>query len=319
MATEDNEVEDHRPLVLIHHLPSFKLPLQDRLITHFRLFDSLASPEASSVRALICVGPTTVTADTLDHLPSLRLVVGSSAGLDHVDLAECRRRGIAVTNAGDANSENVADYAVALLLDVLRRVSAADRFVRSGLWPQMGEYPLGCKLGGKRIGIVGLGSIGSEVAKRLVAFGCTVAYNSRNKKPSVLYPYYANVHDLAVNSDVLIVCCALTNETHHIINKDVLTALGREGFIINVGRGALVDEKELVQFLVQGEIGGAGLDVFENEPNVPKELFALDNVVLSPHLAISTPESFEALNEVIIANLKAFFSSKPLLSPFQQE
>nr|POF20633.1 glyoxylate/hydroxypyruvate reductase hpr3 [Quercus suber] len=135
MATEDNEVEDHRPLVLIHHLPSFKLPLQDRLITHFRLFDSLASPEASSVRALICVGPTPVTADTLDHLPSLRLVVGSSAGLDHVDLAECRRRGIAVTSAGDANSENVADYAVALLLDVLIRVSAADRFVRSGLWP----------------------------------------------------------------------------------------------------------------------------------------------------------------------------------------
>ncbi|XP_075640128.1 glyoxylate/hydroxypyruvate reductase HPR3-like [Castanea sativa] len=316
MATE---VEDHRPLVLVHHLASFKLPLQDRLITHFRLFDSLASPEASSVRALICVGPTPVTVDTLDHLPSLRLVVGSSAGLDHVDLAECRRRGIAVTNSGDAYSENVADYAVALLLDVLRRLSAADRFVRSGLWPQQGEYPLGCKLGGKRVGIVGLGSIGYEVAKRLVAFGCTVAYNSRNKKPSALYPYYANVHDLAVNSDVLIVCCALTNETYHIINKDVLTALGREGVIINVGRGALVDEKELVQFLVQGEIGGAGLDVFENEPNVPKELFALDNVVLSPHLAVSTPESFEALNEVIIANLKAFFSNKPLLSPFQHE
>nr|XP_023888886.1 glyoxylate/hydroxypyruvate reductase HPR3-like [Quercus suber] len=318
MATEDNEVEDHRPLVLIHHLPSFKLPLQDRLITHFRLFDSLASPEASSVRALICVGPTPVTADTLDHLPSLRLVVGSSAGLDHVDLAECRRRGIAVTSAGDANSENVADYAVALLLDVLIRVSAADRFVRSGLWPLL-TYILGFSLGGKRIGIVGLGSIGSEVAKRLVAFGCTVAYNSRNKKPSVMYPYYANVHDLAVNSDVLIVCCALTNETHHIINKDVFTALGREGVIINVGRGALVDEKELVQFLVQGEIGGAGLDVFENEPKVPKELFALDNVVLSPHLAVLTPESFEALNKVIIANLKAFFSNKPLLSPFQQE
>ena len=146
MATEDNEVADHRPLVLIHSLPSFKLPLQDRLITHFRLFDSLASPEASSVRALICVGPTPVTADTLDHLPSLRLVVGSSAGLDHVDLAECHRRGIAVTNSGDAYSENVADYAVALLLDVLRRVSSADRFVRSGLWPQMGEYPLGRKV-----------------------------------------------------------------------------------------------------------------------------------------------------------------------------
>ena len=154
MATEDNEVEDHRPLVLIHHLPSFKLPLQDRLITHFRLFDSLASPDASSVRALICVGTTPVTADTLDHLPSLRLVVGSSAGLDHLDLAKCHRRDIAVTNSGDANSENVADYAVALFLDVLRRVSATNRFVCSGLWPQMGEYPLGFKVAG--ILVVGL-------------------------------------------------------------------------------------------------------------------------------------------------------------------
>ena len=160
---------------------------------------------------------------------------------------------------------------------------------------------------------MGLGSIGSEVAKRLVAFGCTVAYNSRNEKPSAPYPYYANVCDLAVDSDVLVICCALTNETRHIINKDVLTALGREGVIINVGCGALVDEKELVQFLVRGEIGGAGLDVFENEPDVPRELFALDNVVLAPHYAGLTPESFEVLNEVIIANLKAFFSNKPLL------
>lgn len=171
------------------------------------------------------------------------------------------------------------------------------------------------QLWGKRVGIVGLGSIGSEVAKRLVAFDCRIAYNSRAKKPSSPYTYYDNVCDLAVNSDVLITCCALTSETHHIINKDVLTALGKEGIIINVGRGPLIDEKELVQYLVQGEIGGAGLDVFEKEPYVPTELFELDNVVLSPHLAVLTPESFEALHELVIANLKAFFSNKPLLSP----
>jgi hydroxypyruvate reductase 2 len=175
------------------------------------------------------------------------------------------------------------------------------------------------QLGGKRVGIVGLGSIGSEVAKRLVGFGCRVAYNSRNKKPSAPYPYYADVCDLAVKSDVLVVCCALTDKSHHIINKDVLTALGRDGVIINVGRGALVDEKELVQFLARGEIGGAGLDVFEKEPEVPKELFAMDNVVLSPHHAVMTPESFEALFEVIMANLKAFFSNKPFISPVQHE
>lgn len=326
MAAQQQQQHHLLPPVYVHRLPSFTLPFAERYTIHFRLLDphpepisSFLSRHASSVRALICVGPSPVTADILDLLPSLQILVGSSAGVDHIDLAECRRRGISVTNAGAAFSEDVADYAVALLLDVLRRVPAAHRFVRSGLWPVKGEYPLGFKLGGKRVGILGLGSIGSEVAKRLVAFGCSIAYNSRKKKPSVPFPYYANVCELAANSDVLIVCCALTEDTHHIIDKDVMTALGKEGVIINVGRGALVDEKELVQFLVQGEIGGAGFDVFENEPNVPKELFALDNVVLSPHCAVLTPESFEAMQEVVIANLKAFFSNKPLLSPVQHD
>lgn len=166
---------------------------------------------------------------------------------------------------------------------------------------------------------MGLGSVGSEVAKRLVPFGCRIAYASRKKKPGVYYPFYANVSDLATDSDVLIVCCALTKETYHMINKDVMTALGKEGVIINVGRGALIDEKELVQFLVWGELGGAGLDVFEDEPNVPKELLTLDNVVLSPHVAVLTAESFAALEQVIIGNLEAFFSNKPLLSPIKLE
>ncbi|MCL7044834.1 hypothetical protein MKW94_012093 [Papaver nudicaule] len=169
-------------------------------------------------------------------------------------------------------------------------------------------------MGGKRVGILGLGSIGSEVAKRLEAFGCIISYNSRNKKPSVPFPYYSNVIDLASNSDALIVCCELNKETFHIVSKDVMAALGTNGIVINVGRGALVDEKELVRCLVQGEIGGAGLDVFENEPNVPKELLELDNVVLSPHKAVITSESFAAIHELILANLDAFFSDKPLFS-----
>lgn len=166
---------------------------------------------------------------------------------------------------------------------------------------------------------MGLGSIGSEVAKRLVPFGCSIAYTSRKKKPGVSYPFYANVSGLAADSDVLIVCCALTEETHHVINKHVMTALGKEGVIINVGRGALIDEKELVHFLVRGELGGAGLDVFEDEPHVPKELLTLDNVVLSPHVAVLTAESFAALEQVVIGNLEAFFSNKPLLSPVKLE
>lgn len=164
------------------------------------------------------------------------------------------------------------------------------------------------------MGIVGLGNIGSEIAKRLVAFGCSIAYNSRNKKSSISFPYYANVCDLAADSDILIICCALTKETHHMIDKDVMTALGKEGVIINIGRGPIIHEKELVQFLVEGEIGGAGLDVYENEPYVPEELFQLDNVVLSPHKAVLTPESIESVAELVVGNLEAFFSSKPLRS-----
>ncbi|KAK4728633.1 hypothetical protein R3W88_021621 [Solanum pinnatisectum] len=237
---------------------------------------------------MLCIGSTPVTSETLDKYPNLECIVGTSAGFDNFDLAECRRRGIHVTTAGDSFADNVADFAGGLLIDVLRRV------------------------GGKRVGIVGLGSIGSRIGKRLEAFGCSIAYTSKRMKPNVPFCFHSNIHDLAINSDVLILCCSLTKETHHIVGKEVLTALGKEGVVINVGCGALVDEKELVQFLKRGEIGGAGLDVYENDPHVPKELFVLDNVVMSPHIAVSTPESFEALEELFTYNIQAFFSNKPL-------
>ncbi|XP_048140991.1 glyoxylate/hydroxypyruvate reductase HPR3 isoform X1 [Rhodamnia argentea] len=274
------------------------------------------SAHAQSAPALLCSAATRVTAGLLDLLPSLRIIVTTSAGLNHIDVPECRRRGIAVANAGEVFSDDVADAAVGLALDVLRRVSAADRFVRRGLWAKDGDFALGSKqLVGKRVGIVGLGSIGLQVAKRLEAFGCPVSYNSRTKKPSVSYTFYANVYELAANSDILIICCALTEQTRHMIGKSVLLALGKDGIIINVGRGAIIDEKELVQSLVWGEIRGSGLDVFENEPNVPEELLSLDNVVLSPHVAAFTEESFQDLTELMIANLEAFFSNKPLITP----
>ncbi|XVE64937.1 hypothetical protein DITRI_Ditri07aG0142100 [Diplodiscus trichospermus] len=344
-GTQEQFSSEELPIVLVHRLPSFKFPskpyFKEHLLSHFHLLDPHESPEpydsflnrhAHSIRALITIGPNPITAEFLKLLPCLGLIVATSAGVNHIDLPACRSRGIAVTNASSAFADEVADCAVGLLIDVLRRISAADRFVRARIWPVKKEYPLGFKasgtlvfaetfnlLGGKQVGIVGLGSIGSEVAKRLSAFGCSIAYNSRKKKESVPFPFYASVCDLAANSDVLVLCCALTDETYHIINKDVIVALGKHGVIINVGRGSLIDEKELVQCLVRGEIGGAGLDVFEDEPNVPKELFELDNVVLSPHCAAMTPQSFEALFELIVANLKAFFSNKPLLSLVSNE
>ncbi|KAM7491319.1 hypothetical protein LguiA_034240 [Lonicera macranthoides] len=307
--------QENLPLVLIHQLPRFAVSFNHWIQSKFRLLEP-SDPDfptlSKSVRVMLCVAPTPVTSDTLNEFPFLECVVGSTAGLDHIDLPECRRRNIRVTSAGEAYSEDVADYAVGLLIDVFRKVSAGDRFVRDGLWTVNGEFPLGSKLGGKRIGILGLGSIGSLIARRLEPFGCIINYNSRKKKPNTCYTYYTNILDLAGNSDALIVCCALTDETHHIINKDVMAALGKKGVIINVGRGALIDEKELVKFLLSGDIGGAGLDVYENEPSIPEELFVLDNVVFSPHRAIATSESFENLRELIVCNLEAFFENKPL-------
>ncbi|KAJ8900301.1 hypothetical protein K2173_024941 [Erythroxylum novogranatense] len=281
------------------------LPLDQFLTTH-----------AQSVQAILSSHNAPVTAAILRLLPEARLVVTTSAGLNQIDLPECRRRGIKVANSGTVSAANVADLAIALLIDVKRKISASNRYVKQGLWSTNEDYPLGSKLRGKRVGIVGLGSIGSEIAKRLEAFGCYISYNSRNQKPSVSYPFYHEVHELAADSDVLIICCALNDQTHHLIDKEVLSALGKEGFIVNVGRGPIIDEKEMVRCLMKGEIAGAGLDVFEDEPDVPQELFALDNVVLSPHRAVFTQESINDLGKLVVGNLEAFFSSKPLLSEF---
>ncbi|XP_062090178.1 glyoxylate/hydroxypyruvate reductase HPR3-like [Humulus lupulus] len=314
---------DDRPevLLIVRMVPALFSPLFNQ---KFRLMkaweselplDQFLARNASSVRAMIASHATAVNTELLQLLPALRLVVTSSKGVNQVDLAECRRRGISVANVGNAYTEDVADVAVGLLIDVLRKISAADRYVRHGFWKTEGDFPLAYKLGGKRVGIVGLGSIGCEVAKRLEAFGCLISYNSRSKKPSIAYPCYSNVKELAANNDIIILCCSLTDETHHMVNKEVLSALGKEGVIVNVGRGALIDEKELVRCLVVGDIRGAGLDVFENGSYVPEELFQLDNVVLSPHIAVFTPESFESAASVMIANLEAFFLNKPLLTP----
>ncbi|MBA0674943.1 hypothetical protein Goari_016512 [Gossypium aridum] len=294
------------------HSPKFQflkpfespLPLPQFLLTH-----------AQSVQAILTSASGSVTADTIRLLPRLGLVVTTSQGINHIDLSECRRRGIAVAGAGTIFSTDCADFAVGLLLDILRKVSAANRYVKQGLWSSQGNYPLGNKLGGKQVGIVGLGSIGTEVAKRLEAFRCSISYNSRSKKPSVPYTFYPNVVELAVNCDALIICCALTDETHHLIGKKVLSALGKDGVIINIARGPIIDEKELVQCLINREILGAGLDVFEHEPDVPVELLALDNVVMSPHNAVCTTESLEELRKTVVGNFEAFFSNEPLLTP----
>lgn len=168
---------------------------------------------------------------------------------------------------------------------------------------------------GKTVGILGLGRIGTAVAKRAEAFDCPISYYSRTQKPNTNYKYYSTVIDLASNCDVLVVACPLTSETRHIINRGVLDALGPKGVLINIGRGPHVDEPELVKALVEGRLGGAGLDVFESEPDVPEELFGLENVVLLPHVGSATLETRTAMADLVLGNLEAHVLKKPLLSP----
>uniref|UniRef100_A0A453AAG7 Glyoxylate reductase n=1 Tax=Aegilops tauschii subsp. strangulata TaxID=200361 RepID=A0A453AAG7_AEGTS len=266
---------DERPLVMLAQalFPEFAAALAGRY--RFALLADADAAAADEARALLVGGLPRVTAQHLGVLPALKLVACTSVGVDHVDLDACRSRGLSVTNAGAAFAADSADYAVGLLVAVLRRVS------------------------GKRVGIVGLGNIGSRVARRLAAFGCAVSYHSRSPKPSAPYPFVPALRDLAAGSDVLVLSCALTDETKHMVNRDVMEALGKGGVLVNVGRGGLVDEPELLRCLRQGVIGGAGLDVYENER------------------AVLTPESIGGVLEVVIANLDAFFSGRPLVSPME--
>ncbi|XP_062225075.1 glyoxylate/hydroxypyruvate reductase HPR3-like [Phragmites australis] len=304
-----------RPLVLLSQplFPEFAAALEGRY--RFVLAAEADAATAAEARVLLVPGLEAVTAELLDRFPALELVSATSVGVDHVDLHACRRRGVAVTNAGAAFSVDSADYAVGLVVAVLRRVAAAEAYVRRGRWATDGDYPLTTKVSGKRVGIVGLGRIGMLVARRLAAFGCAVSYHSRSPKQSSPYKFFAAVCDLAADSDVLVLSCALTEETRHIVNREVMEALGRDGVLVNVGRGGLVDEPELVRCLREGVIGGAGLDVYENEPDVPPELFGMDNVVLSDHRAVLTPESVRGVLDIVSGNLEAFYAGGSLLSP----
>ncbi|CAN6247868.1 unnamed protein product [Urochloa humidicola] len=319
-AKEPTDSVDHdsgagKPLVF---LADPLIPELERFLsTRYRLLPVAGADAATAAtaRALITVDLPPVTVDLLDALPALELVVASSVGVDHIDLAACRRRGVRVTNAGGAYAADAADYAVGLVVSTLRRVPAAEAYVRRGHWADRGEYPLTTKVSGKRVGIVGLGRIGSLVARRLAAFGCSVAYNSRSPKPAAPYAFFPTVVDLAAASDVLVLSCALTEETRRVVNREVMEALGERGVLVNVGRGGLVDEPELVRCLREGVIGGAGLDVYDREPEVPPELFEMDNVVLSGHRAVLTAESMAAVVDIVAGNLEAFFAGRPLLSP----
>jgi lactate dehydrogenase-like 2-hydroxyacid dehydrogenase len=268
----------------------------------------------ASITAIVDGGPPGVDADLMEALPNLGAIVHHGAGYDSVDV-DVRRLGIGLSNTPDVLNDTVADTAVGLMLATMRGLCTADNFVRSGRWPLDGQYPLGRDLSGSRVGILGLGRIGSAIAQRLVGFDCAIAYHSRHQVPGSPFRYVASPVALAESVDVLVVATVGGPRTKHLVSRTVLEALGPYGYVINIARGSVVDQDALVELLVAQRLAGAGLDVFADEPYVPPELCGLDNVVLLPHIGGATVRSLSMMREVVLRNLDQYLSYGTLTTP----
>lgn len=269
----------------------------------------------AEITAAVTSGRTGVDAELMGALPNLGAVVNFGVGYDTTDVDAAAARGVAVSNTPDVLTDCVADTAVGLMIDTLRQFSAADRYVRAGRWPAEGNYPLTRQVSHTRVGIIGLGRIGTAIAMRLNAFGCSISYHNRREVADSPYTYVADPVELARKSDVLVVAAAGGAGTRELVDGAVLDALGPQGYLINIARGSVVDQDALVDALRAGRLAGAGLDVFSDEPQVPEALFALDNVVLLPHVASGTVQTRAAMEALTLRNLDAFLASGELVTP----
>ena len=304
-------------LVVVKLWPPYLQALREAFVVHDRTHvDDPAQFEAIAprIRAIAASGESKVPADLIARLPALGVISVFGVGYDGIDVGAARARGIPVTNTPDVLTDDVADLGMALILCIARRIPQADKFVRAGLWPA-GPLPLSRKVSGARLGLVGLGRIGQAIARRAEAFGMSIAYTTRKQKPDCAYPWYPNAEALAREADFLLVITPGGAGTRGLINARVLAALGPKGYLINVARGSVVDQAALVHAVTTGVIAGAAIDVFEDEPNVPAELRAHENVVLTPHMASGTWETRRAMADLALNNLLAHFAGKPLLTP----
>jgi hydroxypyruvate reductase len=303
----------------------FPKALMARIGQRFDLMDAAGKPLAevfsaeqlSGVRALITAGGTPLGTTALDMLPNLAAIVCYGTGYDGVDLAAAAKRNIAVGHSPAANAAAVADLAVTLMLAVTRRLLPADKFVRDGSWSAAKPSPLLRPQPGnpgRRVGVYGMGEIGRKIAARVAGFETEVGYFSRSKH-DVPYRYLPSLEALAEWCSVLMIAVRASRDTHHAVNAAILQKLGGDGYVINISRGSVIDERALVAALADNAIAGAGLDVFETEPHAPDALTGFPNVVLTPHVGGHTIESHIAMQDCVIANLEAFFAGRPLVYP----
>ncbi len=269
---------------------------------------ALLAAEGPGIRGLVQGGGTSQPTELLDALPNLEIISVFGVGYDGVPVDYCRKRGIKVTNTPDVLTDDVADTAVALLLMCARGFVGANRLLHKGDWSK-GSGTLTTRVAGKRAGILGLGRIGKAIARRLSAFEMQIAYTGRTKQ-DVDYTFVPDLAALAAQSDFLVIAAPGGAATRNIVDADVLKALGSNGTLINIARGTLVDEPALVAALKSGTIRAAGLDVFANEPNVPQDLLAMDNVVLLPHVGSATGETRQAMGDLCRANLDSWFAGE---------
>ncbi len=266
----------------------------------------------AEIRAVLTRGATGLRADEMAAMPRLSIVCSLGVGYENIDLAAAQARGIVVTNGPGANAVSVADHAMALLLGAARRLPQADAWVRQGHWSGF----MGPQVSGKRLGILGLGTIGLEIARRGAhGFGMRVGYYNRRARPESGYAYYDSPRALAAASDFLVVATPGGAATHHLVDAQVLDALGPEGYLVNIARGSVVDTPALIAALAERRIAGAGLDVVDGEPRIPDALKQLDNVVLTPHSAGRSPEAVAATVALFLENATAHFAGKPVLTP----
>lgn len=295
-------------------------PLEAAFTMH-RLFeaadrDAFLKSHGAGIRAIATRGELGASRELIEACPALEIISVYGVGYDAVNLEAARARNIRVTNTPDVLTDDVADLGVAMMLCLARGVTGAERWVRDGSWAAKGMYPLQRKVTGKRAGILGLGRIGFEVAKRLQGFGMEIAYCSRAPKPGAKdWTYVANAVELAARSDIFFVTLAANAATRHIVNAGVIAALGPDGMLVNISRASNIDEEALLEALENGRLGAAALDVFEGEPRLNPRFLNLPNVLLQPHHASGTFETRKAMGKLLRDNLTAHFDGRPLPTP----
>lgn len=277
--------------------------------------DAMLASLADRIDAAATSGTRGMDDATMAKLPKLRMISHFGVGVDSIDVDAAKRRGIMVSNTPDVLTDDVADIAVGLMIAVARRMVVGDRYVREGKWLK-GPLPLAESVQGKTLGIVGMGRIGRAIAKRGEAFNLRIAYQGPNRKTDVSWPYFADPVALAKESDFLVAACPGGEATRGLVSRAVLEALGPKGIVVNISRGSVIDEPAMIELLQQGKLGGAGLDVFADEPRVPEAFFAMENVVLQPHVGSATHPTRKAMGQLQIDNLAAYFAGKPLVSRY---